>query len=169
MIVVCVLVVVQCYLTMFFSHSQYEFKGRRWKRISKAAKAFVADLLVVDPNDRATAAEASSAMWLNRRMGATVRNAREDEISNARSSILKYSKYSKLQKMALMVIAHKSTSAEIGILRKIFYQYDTERDGMLSYDEFKSAMKEVGLSEDDYRTIFNSVVSFASAKRHVVI
>jgi Ca2+-binding EF-hand superfamily protein len=143
-----------------YRYSQYEFKGRRWKRISKAAKAFVEDLLVVDPNDRATAAEASSASWLNRRLGATTRNAREDEISNARSSILKYSKYSKLQKMALMVIAHKSTSAEIGILRKIFYQYDTERDGILSYDEFKAAMKEVGLSEDDYRTIFNAVVSF---------
>jgi calcium-dependent protein kinase len=117
--------------------------------------------LVVDPDDRATATEASSASWLNRRMAATVRNARDDEINNAKASILKYSKYSKLQKMALMVIAHKSTSAEIGILRKIFQQYDTERDGQLSYEEFKAAIREVGLSEDDYRNIFDAVVSLS--------
>lgn len=135
----------------------YEFKGRRWKRISKAAKAFVEDLLVIDPNDRATAEESMSASWLNRRLGATVRNAHEDEINNARASVMKYSKYTKLQRMALMVIAHKSTSAEIGILRKIFHQYDTERDGQLSYDEFKAAIKEAGLSEADYQQIFNAV------------
>jgi calcium-dependent protein kinase len=117
--------------------------------------------LVVDPDDRATAAEASSASWLNRRMAATVRNARDDEIKSAKASILKYSKYSKLQKMALMVIAHKSTSAEIGILRKIFEQYDTEKDGQLSYEEFKAAIKEAGLSEDDYRNIFDAVVSLS--------
>jgi calcium-dependent protein kinase len=143
----------------FVSNSQYEFKGRRWKRISKAAKTFVEDLLVVDPEDRATAEEATRASWLNRRNGATVRNARDDEINSARASILKYSKYSKLQKMALMVIAHKSTSSEIGILRKIFQQYDTEKDGQLSYDEFKAAIKETGLSEDEYRDIFDAVVS----------
>lgn len=98
-----------------------------------------------------------SASWLNRRMGATVRNAHEDEINNAKASMIKYSKYSKLQRMALMVIAHKSTSAEIGILRKIFYQYDTKRDGQLSYEEFKAAIKEAGLSEGDYQQIFNAV------------
>ena len=34
-----------------------------------------------------------------------------------------------LKKLALMVIAHKSTRKEIGILRKIFEKYDTERNG----------------------------------------
>lgn len=146
-------------LTYCFSHRQYEFKGRRWKRISKAAKAFVEDLLVVDPDDRATAEESTKASWLNRRIGATVRNPHEDEINNAKASIIKYSKYSKLQKMALMVVAHKSTSAEIGILRRIFQHYDTEKDGSINYEEFKAAIKEAGFTENDYRNIFDALVS----------
>lgn len=111
-------------------HRTYTFKGRRWKRISRAGKAFVEDLLIVDPAERATAEEALKATWLNRRFAATVRNPVEQEITNAKSSLLKYAHYTKLQKMALMVVAHKSTSEEIGILRKIFQQYDVKSEGV---------------------------------------
>jgi hypothetical protein len=40
----------------------------------------------------------------------------EDEIDNAKNRMLKFAAYSKLQKVALMVVAHKSTTTEIGIL-----------------------------------------------------
>ena len=56
------------------------------------------------------------------------------------------------------VIAHKSTSAEIGILRKIFQQYDTEGKGHLNYEQFKAAIADTSLQEDDYRRIFDAVV-----------
>lgn len=129
--------------------------------MSKAGRAFVKDLLVVDPEDRATADEALRASWLNRRLGATTRSPREEEIDNAKSSVLRFANYSKLQRMALMVIAHKSTSEEIGILRKLFQQYDTKKDGQLSFEEFKAAIQEAGYSEQDYRSIFDAVVRFA--------
>ena len=57
-----------------------------------------------------------------------------------------------------VVIAHKSTSAEIGILRKIFQQYDTEGKGHLNYEQFKAAIADSSLQEDDYRRIFDVVV-----------
>lgn len=82
----------------------------------------------------------------------------EEEIDNAKSSVVRYANYSKLQRMALMVIAHKSTSEEIGILRKLFQQYDTKRDGQLSFEEFKAAIQEAGYTEEDYRSIFDAVV-----------
>ena len=50
---------------------QYNFNGRGWKLVSKQGKAFIEDLLVVDPDERSTAEEALSASWLNRRHGAT--------------------------------------------------------------------------------------------------
>ena len=137
---------------------QYEFKGRRWKRLSAQAKALVEDLLVVDPEDRATAEEALRASWLNRRYAATVRNAYTEEIDRAKNCLLKYTTYSKLKKMALMVVAHKSTSEDIGILRKVFNQYDTKRDGILNFDEFKAAVQAAGYSELDYQTLFKAVV-----------
>ena len=56
------------------------------------------------------------------------------------------------------VIAHKSTSAEIGILRKIFQQYDTEGKGHLNYEQFKAAISDASFQEEDYRRIFDAVV-----------
>jgi hypothetical protein len=62
----------------------------------------VDDLLVVDPDDRATSDEAMKASWLNRRFGATVRNPKNDEIDLAKDSLLRYANYSKLRQVALM-------------------------------------------------------------------
>lgn len=129
----------------------YEFKGRRWKKISAQAKDFVDSLLVVDPVERATAEEALSMSWLNKRFSATVRNPHSEEEDSAHASLLKFANYSKLKKVALMVIAHKSTSEEIGILRKVFQKYDTEKNGVLSYEEFKKGFDAAGLSETDCR------------------
>ena len=135
---------------------RYEFRGRRWKKISPQAKAFIQSLLVVDPSERLTAEEAYGQSWLNRRYAATVRNATSAEILSAQQSLVKFSTYSKLKKVALMVIAHKSTSAEIGILRKIFQQYDTGKDGSLNFAEFKAAFKAAGLSDKDCWTVFDA-------------
>lgn len=60
--------------------------------------------------------------------------------------------------LSLVVIAHKSTSAEIGILRKIFQQYDTEGKGHLNYEQFKAAIADSSFQEEDYRRIFDAVV-----------
>lgn len=70
--------------------------------VSKAGKAFVDDLLVVDPDDRATCDEATKATWLNRRFNATVRNPDADEIDSAKNSMVKFAGYSRLRQVALM-------------------------------------------------------------------
>lgn len=143
---------------------KYEFKGRRWKRISQQGKAFIEDLLVVDPDDRATAEEALRASWLNRRYAATVRAPHMDEMDRAQESIVRFADYSKLRKVALMVVAHKSTTTEIGILRKVFQEYDTTRDGKLNYEEFKAAITKAGYTEDEHRKIFDAVVRVQNRK-----
>lgn len=139
----------------------FDFKGRRWKRLSAQSKEFVKSLLVVDPEERLDADEALSDIWLNRRLTATVRNPYEEEIEGATNSIVRYANYSKLKKMALMVVAHKSSTQEIGILRKIFQKYDTKKDGQLSYEEFKAALGDAGVAEDECERIFDSVVRMA--------
>ncbi|CAB9524981.1 MAP kinase-activated protein kinase 2 (Fragment) [Seminavis robusta] len=136
---------------------RYNFKGRRWKRVSKQAKAFVEDLLVLDCDDRATADCAYRSTWLNRRQMETVRNPHEEENEKAQQSLLKYAGYSKLKKVAMMVVAHKSNTEEIGILRKIFSKYDTNKSGDITYQEFVDALSSSGYTEEQLKPIFEAV------------
>jgi serine/threonine protein kinase len=143
----------------------FDFKGRRWKRLSAQSKEFIKDLLVVDPDERLDADEALGSMWLNRRMAATVRNPYEEEIEDAHQSLMNFAGYSKLKKVALLVVAHKSSSQEIGILRKVFQKYDTRRDGQLSFEEFKAALEDAGYKGSDFQQIFDAVVGVGTAER----
>eukprot|EP00934_Nitzschia_sp_Nitz4_P009415 Nitzschia sp. Nitz4//scaffold133_size116822//56256//65702//NITZ4_003807-RA/size116822-snap-gene-0.16-mRNA-1//-1//CDS//3329535396//9405//frame0 len=136
---------------------RFDFKGRRWKRISNQAQEFIGDLLVLDPEERADADTALRSTWLNRRHAATTRAANEEEEEKARSSMLRYVGYSKLKKMALMVIAHKSSSEEIGILRKVFQKFDSRRDGSISFEEFCEVMSTFGYAQEDLKTMFDAV------------
>jgi calcium-dependent protein kinase len=145
-------------ITKQIKKGKYDFKGRRWKQVSNQAKEFVQDLLVLDPNERLTADQAFRSPWLNSRHAATVRNPLQEELDSAQGAIMNYAKYSKLKKVALMLVAHKSTSEEIGILRKIFQQYDTERNGHLSFDEFSHALRDAGYPQDEIRQVFDSLV-----------
>ena len=60
------------------------------------------------------------------------------------------------------VVAHKSTSAEIGILRKVFQQCDKRGVGHLNYEEFKASFTAVGYTEEDYRKVFDAVVRLSA-------
>jgi len=135
----------------------FDFKGRRWKRVSNQAKAFVEDLLVVDVKDRATADAAYRSTWLNRRQMTTVRNPYEEENLQAQQSMMKYVGYSKLKKVAMMVVAHKANTEEIGILRKVFQNYDTNKSGDITYAEFTKALASTGYTDEQLRPIFEAV------------
>lgn len=137
---------------------KYDFRGRRWRKIGTPAKDFVRDLLVVDPDERLDAERASSCVWLNKRFAATVRGPKECEILQAKNSITRYAGYTKLKKMALMVVAHRSTCEEIGILRKVFQKYASrDKGGCISHQEFHEAWQESGLPAEDTKAIFDAV------------
>ena len=93
------IILLRRHIVELIMNCKFDFKGRRWKRVSKQAKAFVEDLLVADPEDRATADSAYRSTWLNRRQMATVRNPHEEENEKAQQSLLKYAGYSKLKKV----------------------------------------------------------------------
>jgi calcium-dependent protein kinase len=142
----------------------YDFSGRRWKRVSHQSRAFVKDLLVLDPDERATADEANQSMWLNKRHVMSVRGPTPDEVDAIIGTIVRYADYSDLKKLALMVIAHKSTSSEIGILRKVFQSYDIRKDGTIRLPEFQVAMNNYGIPEKEIHRLFNAVDLDGSGK-----
>ena len=83
--------------------NKYSFKGKRWKRVSPQAKAFIRDLLVLDPDKRSDAESALGSAWLNLYLQSAPTNARRaprvEEEEMARSSMLRYAGYPKLKKM----------------------------------------------------------------------
>ena len=58
-----------------------------------------------------------------------------------------------------MVVAHKSSSEEIGILRKLFQKYDVRHDGSIWFEEFQKAMIGLGQSGEELRAVFDAMVS----------
>jgi calcium-dependent protein kinase len=157
--------------------------------VSKQAKAFVEDLLVLDPDERATAESAYRSTWLNRRQMVTVRDPNEEETEKTQQALFQYAGYSKLKKLvrfsalcsvmyeyllgtcselfpmlcmtkAMMVVAHKASTEDIGILKKIFVSYDTNKSGDLTYQEFVDALASSGYTDEQLKAVFEAVVSF---------
>lgn len=85
--------------------NKYAFRGKRWKRVSREARAFIRDLLVADPDRRPDAETALDSAWMKlfqqfaptTGSGRAAPRAEEEEM--ARSSILRYAEYPKLKKM----------------------------------------------------------------------
>ena len=135
---------------------EYDFVGRRWSAVSSQAKNFVSDLLQFKPEARPSAHEARQCLWLNMKMNSSVRTATDDDMDMVAYSIESYSNKRTLQKLALMLIAHKSTSEEIGFLRKVFKRYDTDKSGAISLDEFKQCLSKYEYNDDYVESLFQA-------------
>lgn len=141
------------------SKSTFDFKGRRWSTISSQAKDFVTELLIKDPTERPTAEEARKALWVNTGQSSFSSMRTDEGMAVVNESMERYSALKILQKLALMVIAHKSTSEEIGFLRKAFKRYDSEQDGTISLVEFKKCLSVHEYSESYMEHLFREMVS----------
>lgn len=125
-------------------HGKYKFQSKRWQQVSTKAKDFVMSLLRRRPEKRPSAHDAlHTSAWLLRDedLNASTNTIAEmDRMDTIQASIQAFAKYPTLKKLALLVVAHKSTSDEIGFLRKMFHKFDTSNDGEITYDEFRTAL-----------------------------
>jgi calcium-dependent protein kinase len=135
------------------------FGSQIWNAISEDAKDFVQKLLVVDPKMRIEGADAVKHPWIVNREQLPDELPSDDVLASIDGSLLNYRHTSQLKKLALTVIAHRSTTKEILQLRKAFDRFDTVKDGVLSYEEFKAALETMNYTGDEMDDIFSSVVS----------
>jgi calcium-dependent protein kinase len=138
---------------------KFAFKARTWKFVTASAKQFCTELLEYNPDVRPTAEQALHLPWLD-----TVKHrTRTMSVDFAQHrdwvqvSLESFCQYTILKKLALMVVAHKSTDEEIGFLRRMFHQFDQTNDGDISYSEFASAMEEYGYTENECEALFKGV------------
>jgi calcium-dependent protein kinase len=127
-------------------HGKYKFHSKRWHQISSDAKEFVMSLLRRQPEKRPTAPDAlSESAWFrgnDTTTSTTNLTTDYDRMDTIQASIQAFAEYKTLKKLALLVVAYKSTSDEVGFLRKMFRKFDATNDGEITFDEFRTALLE---------------------------
>jgi len=136
----------------------YNFHGKQWLHVSQPAKDFVAALLKLNPGERLTAQQALDHEWLKNSFALSDRRPDEADMENIAGHITNYGKAGEMKKLALMVMAHKSSTDDIMKLRKVFDQYDASNDGEITLSEFKTELgKQGAYSDEEIEKIFASV------------
>eukprot|EP00980_Cylindrotheca_fusiformis_P002961 scaffold683_cov124-Cylindrotheca_fusiformis.AAC.30 len=135
----------------------YNFNKDYWNPVSAEAKDMIDNLLVLDPKKRMDATQALKHIWLSKEFKLSDRKPSQDTADAVQDNLMHYENVHALKKIALNVIAHKSSTDEILELRKVFDQYDTANNGTISYDEFMAALHEKNYSEEKVKQIFDSM------------
>jgi calcium-dependent protein kinase len=144
---------------------RFTFKGVRWHSISQKAKDFVSSLLVHDASQRPSAQQALKSSWLSRSFDATAPVSFK-LMDRVQATIQTFAAYGRLKKLALLVIAHKSTEEEIGFLRKVFRTFDSVADGEITLEEFKGALTVYHYTDEELERMFMAMDLDGTGKVH---
>lgn len=140
--------------------NKLSFKEERWKLISSEAKEFIKSLCKTNVNRRWTANEASKSAWIrNKSTLSDYLNDEDDGLLEKISHRLQdYSKASDLKKLGLLILAHRTpTNADIVQLRKVFQKLDYENDGVITVNEFKTALGSMYPESVDLDNMFHGI------------
>ena len=144
-----------------YMQCKFSFRGEQWSKVSKEAKDFIASLLQMDPLDRPSAEEALKSKWMKKQFppGAPNSKLQPSDRLDARRRLHAYGKETKLKRIALLFLAHKSTTSEIAKMRELFEEIDEDGNGEISLAELKKVLggDECKLSSADVKKIFKGV------------
>jgi calcium-dependent protein kinase len=140
-------------------HGKYKFQSKRWQQVSDDAKDFVKSLLRRRPEKRPTAsAVLQESPWLCQENRDSTARTDQELMDTVQASIQAFAGYKTLKKLALLVVAYKSTSEEIGFLRRMFSKFDTANDGEITYDEFRAALLEnYEYTDEETQSMFDGI------------
>lgn len=135
----------------------FHFDHEAWKTISDEAKEFIKDLIEIDPDGRLSAHQANETEWLQKQESEST--LEKELIDLIHRTLLYQSEGSLMKKIALLIIAHHSSNEEIRELRNAFRQYDSNNDGIITFDDFKTTLDNFGYREEDCKFLFEKLVS----------
>jgi Ca2+-binding EF-hand superfamily protein len=136
---------------------KFAFKGRRWRQVSNEARQFVLDLLKVQPEERPTGVAALKLPWLQQDDFTGTPQTTAELMDSVQATVETFATYGRLKKLALLVIAYKSTNEEIGFLRRVFRKFDKSSDGEISLDDFKETLSEYHYTDEELERMFNAI------------
>lgn len=123
---------------------KYFFTGPEWKNVSKKAKDFISKLICVDVNKRMSSEQALSHSFLN-----NIQLTEHEEVIKVIepkiiNMIKNFRGSSILKKEVMRVIVNNLTENEIKNLREAFRLIDKDNSGMISIEELKKVMQDLG-------------------------
>lgn len=77
----------------------------------------------------------------------------------AQTRLVQYAESGEFRKVVMNVMAKRATTEDILKLREIFNEYDTDKDGTISFEEWKRALAQSNLSNEMIQSIFRKLVS----------
>ncbi|KAI5070558.1 hypothetical protein GOP47_0014901 [Adiantum capillus-veneris] len=131
-----------------------DFKRDPWPRVSEKAKSLVRLMLEADPRRRLTAQQVLDHPWLQH-----AKQAPEVPLGETvRSRLKQFSAMNKLKKKALRVIAELLSGDEVEGLKHMFNMMDTNKNGVLSFEEFKTGLYKLGsqLAENEIQQLMEA-------------
>ena len=137
--------------------NEYSFSGVAWETNSNDSREFISALLVKDPDVRLTAEQALRLPWLESDFSKRDIKMNEMIMYQIRGSLKRFANYGKLKRLALMVVAHKSTPIEIGNLRDAFEKFDVNRSGTVTLAGFKKIIRSSGHTDEEIEQLFRSM------------
>ena len=109
------------------------------KNVSHSAKTLILDMLVKQ-QIRPTAAEVLKHPWIKDTKDITIDYPiREGFLDLDWQTFSSFQKQSKLKKATLLYIASQLSESEIYDIGRLFKKYDSNNDGVISFDEFKKS------------------------------
>jgi calcium-dependent protein kinase len=140
-------------------HGKYKFQSKRWRQVSDDAKDYVKSLLRRRPEKRPMASTVlQESQWLCQEIRNSTALTDQELMDTIQASIQAFAGYKTLKKLALLVVAYKSTSEEIGFLRRMFSKFDTANDGEITYEEFRNALLDnYDYTEEETQSMFDGI------------
>jgi len=78
-------------------------------------------------------------------------------MDKVQASIQTFAGYGRLKRLALMLIAFKATSEEIGYLRRMFERFDIKHDGELTLRELKEVLQVYEYTDEEMEFMFQAM------------
>ena len=113
---------------------KYDFEKERWKNISKYAKELIKNMLTPAKN-RLSAKQVLASKWLEVKLKDDIDENIDTVLDYRRIS--KYKSYNELKKAILTFIASRLSNEESSKIRNIFYIIDEDKNGYISYEDFR--------------------------------
>lgn len=137
--------------------SELLFEGKKWRKISNEAKNLIRALLNRNSKERPTAKQILDDPWIKQRADG---NAPDNEIiSSTLSNLNQFDSQSKLQRATLaFIVSQVMSSDEVGNLRNVFKEIDSNGDGLLSKREIRKVLENsTGFSDQDIENLIAKV------------